>query len=347
MANRFDNEPQAPFRASTEPTAAHPLKYASWLLIELERLLIELPAEDRQACLQEVEEHLACCRLALEEVGLDPSESDREAVRRFGSPETFAAQAILSRNPARGHSKFMVGATAAAILIALAWLMLGIFNMALVWPLGICSVAALAVCSWNYRLQLKSVMKGGLLATLFLAVYIGFAYINLRDFGDAGIMPRWQVPGMKADAEKTLALYDQALAQCEPIQMAFQKGEAAVKQTPFYSGAYLAFVVTPQGASGTPIYKIVKVNDFRQAASSWENYKNNFRSTWSANTMEAVSNSVAANHTSESAFSLAMAGQGAQAGFFLTLLSLCLNFAVFVFRLLWERARTPRKRLVA
>ncbi len=348
MDNRFEQQPQRFPTASTEPTATQPLKYTSWLLVELERLLREMPAEDRHECLQEVEEHLTCCKLALEEIGIDPSESDHEAVRRFGDPETFATQALDSHKPARRDARVMARVTAGVTIFAMVWLILGVFNMVLVWPLLILSCAIVVGYSWKFRFQLAGILKGGILATLCLSLYIGVAYIRLGDYGGLGITTRWQVPSIKADSERIVALTDQALAQCDPIQMAFRKGEGSVKQTAFYSGAsYPAFEGSVPGISDAPLYKIVHVNDFKQAADSWENYKNNFQGNWSRDGMDAVSDSIAADHAGDSLFSPAMAVQGAQAGLLVTFFALCLNFVTHVIHLCSDRQRTSRRSRLA
>lgn len=347
MDNRFQKQAEG-FSIQTETHYGQPLKHSSWLLVQLEHLLRKLPDNERQSCLQEVEEHLVCCRLALEEMGLDPTESDEEAVRRFGDPEAFAAQALKLREPAAYGSRVITGITAGVTLLAMAWIILGIFNMVLVWPLEIVSVALVIAYSWKYRLQLAGFVKGGILGTVILSVYTGFAYVHLGDSGGYGIAPRWQVAGLKRDAERTRASTDAALRQCDAIQKLFKGGAATVQQSPFYAaGTYLAFESSHPGASETPVYKLVRVSDYDKAAGSWETYREDYRGSWERNAMDAVPESKAADHADDHLFSAAMAVQGAEAGLLVTLCALCLNLLVFAVRSLSERLITMGKRLHA
>ncbi len=331
------------------PGQPEALRHASWLLVQLELELEPLEEHLRIETLSEVEEHLRCSRLALEELGLGPIEADREAVEHFGSPARFARQVINSHKPKPMPQPALCLLTAASFLF-LAFTRSIMDSNATAGVLGLwCAPLAFILLSWRARtFQWKALAKTGLAFGAFLTLFMGFAWVNLTNDGGIGESPRWALADLKARSEREMTLIPDAIKRCDPIEQTFEKGKQVVQNSRCFTRAgYLEYQMTGIAyAPFMPPYTVAFDPNYAQAARSWQEYSQE-KETLQAYLEILPSEARACDLAARKPFDPIPASQGALGALFLTAVALLLNSCVFVLRSVWDLTARRIKRTLA
>ncbi|HSI73572.1 MAG TPA: hypothetical protein VK934_10390 [Fimbriimonas sp.] len=160
------------------------------------RLLPEMPPEQADAVLLETEQHLQERILALEELGFPYEAATEEALSVFGPADRFAIQMLDSHQPSAKIRdakivKFAIGASAAAVVIMQAAILLNWFN-----GLFLATMPLLAIAAVSFRARRIIPHKQLPVAFGFLLAFTaicGATQLGLASFGGTGVLPPWQV----------------------------------------------------------------------------------------------------------------------------------------------------------
>jgi len=341
---------------SESSTSARPEnsgKHTAWLMVQLEKELQGVADPARVAALQEVEEHLACSRMALEELGVSPQESDQQAVERFGSPQEFARKIIGQQSEPTKTPKALLTLTAATMTFLIIFLFtlpfLQIYQLFTPYLVISVALAAFVGLSWRARIfQWKSLSKLGLAVSLGLAILMGFTWVELWTVGGMGETPKWQVNAYRDTTERQLKEIPKSLAECNAAQSIFASGQAAVESSRYFSkGAYMTFQedYLPQFGS-TAEHHFGWTTNYIDAAQTWRSY-GSVRNRWESYLADAQAQISALDAASKKVFDPMTAAQAMLGCVFLTCLAVLLNFFVSVFRSIYDAIRKLPKRLVA
>jgi len=320
--------------------------HSSWLLVEIERLLKSLTKEEREATLSEVEEHLRCSRAALEELGLDPSTADQEAVALFGSPSEFCNKLLRRQVKTQCAPRTLITIMVLTVLLpfALVFFMIDAFAVAYA-ILAIGSITFL-VESWRQRhFHWKTIGKAGGVLTAVFALALGFAWVDMWSTGGMGEGPRWELKKFESTAQEQIRAIYSIQSECSPIRETFAEGEQAVDASPYYRNErYEVFSVIDLSPNGVPNYAITWSPTFAEAEQSWKNY-GGYRRWMDENLTSAEDQIPAIDLASRRAFDPMTAGQGAVGGVFVTCIALLANFVVSSLRWIYDQLRRmPRRR---
>lgn len=323
-------------------------RYCNWLVVELGFLLNKLPEHLKQSTLSEVEEHLECSRLALAEVGVPAHEIDHEAAKRFGPPEEFARRVLNANKHVITPRRHLAWFGAVLMFFIYAFPAFMYYNgRALMWGLYV-GIPIFIALSWRDRVfQWKRLLVTGAALGAVLFVYTGFAWVNTADVGGKGQIARWAINDYRASVQESETLIPKALQSCDPILATFDKGEVAVKASPYFEGGnFQAFeALWSQSGPWTPTYDLTWTDNFATAQQSWQEYRYE-RRRWQENLEDAHAQIPALDRASRKIFDPVTGWFAVLGVVTMTCILVLSNFLISVIRTAFDSIqRKPRRRL--
>lgn len=319
-------------------------RYISWLLVELEGELLRLPASMRESAFREAEDHVRSSCAALIELGLDQAEADKEAVRSFGSPQTFV-DGLLHPSPSSARAVVWI----AVLSFAYFAVVLSAFNMAMIWTGLIVSLLLLAWFSWRAKVyQWRRIAVTGAACIAIGALFMGLTWVSLWDAGGFGVSPRWQLAGLQRDLNADNEAIAKGMAKCDPIAALFNSRIPSTDTRIYRDGWYLTFLShSPYPDSRDEGYELYWQKSYYDAARSWRQYKRDASTAWTRHSRETVQGVLACDQARRKVVDFTMLGQGATASLVFWSLALAVNFMASFLRSLYDLLRSKKRRQIA